>query len=61
MFLDVAANSTGALAEARQALDFFQRAKPLLESGTNPQKAQIVAGVDQYIAHQQAVIQAAGR
>ena len=55
------ANSTGALAEARQALDFFQRAKPLLESGTNPQKAQIVAGVDQYIAHQQAVIQAAGR
>lgn len=55
------ANGTGNVAEARRALELFQRARPLIEAGTNAQKQQVLDGIDQYIANQEAIIRAGSR
>src|SRR5690606_24401291 len=54
------ANGTGAAGPARQALELFQRARPLVEAGSNAQKEQLLNSIDQYIANQEAIIRAAG-
>ena len=44
-----------------KALELFQRARPLIVAGTNPQKQQVLDGIDQYIANQEAIIRAGSR
>lgn len=55
------ANGAGAVGPARQALDLFQRARPLVESSENAQKQQVLDAIDQYIANQEAIIRAGSR
>lgn len=55
------ANGSGAVAPARQALDLFQRARPLVVAGRNAQKQQVLEAIDAYIANQEAIIRAGSR
>ena len=55
------ANAQGQAGPAREALQLFQAARPLVEAGENPSKAQVLQGIDQYIANQEAIIRAGGR
>jgi tetratricopeptide (TPR) repeat protein len=54
-------NTQGAAGPARQALEFFQRALPLLEASGHAQSGQVINGARQYIENQQAIIQAGQR
>jgi tetratricopeptide (TPR) repeat protein len=55
------ANGQGAVAPARRALEFFQRAQPLVQAGSNPQKAAVLSAIEQYVANQEAIIRAGSR
>lgn len=55
------ANGSGNVAEARRALDLFQRGRPLIEAGTNPNKTQLLRNLEDYIANQEALIRAGSR
>src|SRR5690606_1248316 len=52
------ANSSGAVGPSREALRHFQRARPLLEAGTNAQKATMLQNLQQYIENVEALIAA---
>ncbi|MBA4158776.1 MAG: tetratricopeptide repeat protein [Gemmatimonadetes bacterium] len=53
------ANTQGRAADARRALAIFERALPRLQESNNPGAAQVVGAAREYIANQQAIIQAA--
>ena len=53
------ANNQGRPAEARRALDLFQKAIPFLQASSEAQASQIVGAAQQYIENQEAIIKAA--
>mgnify|MGYP006203458779 CR=1 FL=1 len=55
------ANTQGGAADAQRALDFFNRALPLARQSSNPQAAQVISALEQYIANQEAIIAASRR
>ena len=55
------ANTQGNVQPAQRALEFFQRAVPLLEASSHAQSATVLTGARQYIENQQAIIQAVQR
>jgi tetratricopeptide (TPR) repeat protein len=55
------ANTQGDVGRARQALEYFRRALPLIQQGSNAQKAQMIDVIQQYIANHEAIIQAGSR
>jgi len=55
------ANTQGNAQQAQRALDFFQRALPLLEGSQHAQAQQVIGGARQYVDNQQAIIQATQR
>jgi tetratricopeptide (TPR) repeat protein len=55
------ANGQGNVGPAREALALFRRARPLVQAGAHASKAQVLQQIDEYIANQEAIIQAGSR
>lgn len=55
------ANTQGNVARAREALQLFRRAEPLIRAGQNPAREQVLNAIQQYIENQEAIIRAGSR
>ncbi len=55
------ANTQGNVAQARRAVELFQRAEPLVRAGQHAQRNQVLEAIQQYIDNQNAIIRAGSR
>jgi tetratricopeptide (TPR) repeat protein len=55
------ANTQGNVAQARRAVQLFQRAEPLVRAGQHAQRQQVLDAIQQYLDNQNAIIRAGTR